>query len=211
MVRAQTWDRKQYVVGNSALSGGVGVEALFTSERIAMMEMGPWNLNVVMDAAQFRWDVAPMVNGPAGTTTHQSVDGTMIWTDTPHPEESWTLLKGTSSPEYGILYAQYANKQPLRAFSASSRSCCEQNEKYNEISLEVFTDSLAQDIGGTEEFFKYDAATKDQIIKPAMEMLILLGEVTPDYVAKHAEVATRFNRDEIPPEQLGAELAKIAQ
>jgi len=210
-LRAQTWDRKQYLVGNSAMSGGVGVEALFTSERIAMMEMGPWNLNVVMDAAQFRWDVAPMVNGPAGTTTHQSVDGTMIWKDTPHPEESWTLLKGTSSAEYGILYAQYANKQPSRKsiLDQFPKLLREQNEKYNDIALEVFTNSLAGDIGGTEEFFKYDAATKDQILTPAMQRLIMLGEATPEYVGKHAEVATRFNRDEIPPEQLGAELDKI--
>jgi len=212
-LRAQTWDRKQYVVGTSALSGGLGPEALFTSERIGMMEMGPWNLNVVMDAAQFKWDVAPMVNGPAGTTTHQSVDGCMIWKDTPHPEESWLLLKGTTSPEYGILYAKYANKQPSRKsiLNEFPKLLREQNEKYNEISLEVFTDSLAQDIGGTEEFFKYDDASKTQIIKPAMEKLILLGEATPEYVGKHAQVVTRFNRDEFPPEQLGAELAKITQ
>ncbi len=200
------------MAGNSTLSGGVGVETLFTSERIAMMEMGPWNLNVVMDAAQFKWDVAPMVDGPAGMTTHQSVDGTMIWKGTPHPEETWTVLKGTSSPEYGILYAQYANKQPSRKsildkFPELLRA---QNEKYNEITLEVFTNSLANDIGGTEEFFKYDAATKDQIINPAMEKLILLGDAMPELVGQHAQVATRFNRDEIPIEQLGAELAKIA-
>ena len=152
-----------------------------------------------------------MVNGPAGTTTHQSVDGTMIWKGTPHPEESWQLLKGTSSPEYGILYAKFANKQPSRKSILDQFPILlrEQNEKFNDITLEVFTNSLAGDIGGTEEFFRHDAATKEQILKPAMEKLILLGEATPEYIAKHAEVATRFNRDEIPPEQLGAELAKI--
>jgi multiple sugar transport system substrate-binding protein len=210
-LRQMTWDLKAYVPGSSTMSGGIGPETLFTSERIGMMEMGPWNLNVVVDGAQFKWDVAPMPNGPAGTTTHQSVDGSMIWVKSPHPEESWTVLKGTTSPDYGILYARYANKQPSRKsiLPEFPKLLREQNEKYQEINLEVFIDSLAQDIGGPEEMFKEDSVTKRQILAPAFEKVILLGEEGVDYIAAHAPIATSFNRGEIPIEQLGAELDKI--
>jgi multiple sugar transport system substrate-binding protein len=211
-LRAMTWDSHMYVYGGSEMSGGVGPEVLFNSERIAMMEMGPWNLNNVVDSAQFKWDVAPMVDGPAGHTTHQSVDGTMIWNKTEHPEEAWTVLKGLTSPEYGRLYAKYANKQPSRKsiLPEFPKLLREYNEKYNEINLEVFIDSLAQDIGGPEEMFANDDVSKNQILKPAFDKVMLLGEAPVDFIAKHAEVATRFNRGEIKVEEIGAELQKIA-
>ena len=44
---------------------GMGVVELFLGQRIALMEIGPWNLGVQADGATFRWDVAPMPDGPA--------------------------------------------------------------------------------------------------------------------------------------------------
>lgn len=210
-LRSITWDSKIYVYGGSEMSGGIGPDVLFNSERIAMMEMGPWNLNNVVDGAQFKWDVAPMVNGPAGTTTHQSVDGTMIWTQTEHPDEAWAVLKGLTSPTYGRLYAKYANKQPSRKsiLAEFPKLLREYNEKYNEINLEVFIDSLAQDIGGPEEMFANDDVSKNQILDPAFDRVMMLGEAPVDLIAKHAEVVTRFNRGEIQAEEIGAELQKI--
>jgi multiple sugar transport system substrate-binding protein len=210
-LRSMIWDLEMFVPSNSTMSGGINVTTLFTSERIAMMEMGPWELNNVIDTAQFRWDVAPMIDGPAGHTTHQSVDGSMIWRRSSHPEEAWELLKGLTSPEFGILLAKYANKQPSRKsildqFPVLLR---EFNEAYSEISLEVFIDSLAQDIGGPEEMFANDAVSKEQILTPAFEKVMLLGEAPVDYIVAHTDIATRFNRGEIPIEQLGAELDSI--
>lgn len=210
-LRSMIWDLKMFVPSNSTMSGGIDVTTLFTNERIAMMEMGPWNLNNAVDGSQFRWDVAPMVDGPAGHTTHQSVDGSMIWVQTKNPDEAWELLKGTTSPEYGRLYAKYGNKQPSRKsiLDEFPKLLREQNEKYNDIQLEVFINSLAQDIGGPEEMFAKDDQTKNQILGPAFEKVMLLGEAPVDYIVAHADVATRYNRGEIPEEQLGAELEKI--
>jgi len=210
-LRELTWDSKVFVPNASAMSGGIDVTTLFTSERIGMMEMGPWNLNNVMDSAQFRWDVAPIPDGPAGHTTHQSVDGTMIWKGSEHPNESWTLMKGLTSPDYGRLYAKFANKQPSRKsilpeFATLLR---EQNAKFADISVDVFTSSVAQDIGGPEEMFAKDLATKAQILTPAFDQVMLLGEQGVEFIGRHADVATRFNRGEIPIENLGSELEKL--
>jgi len=210
-LRALTWDEIAYVTGSSAMAGNVGPEVLFISERIAMMEMGPWNLNTVLEGAQFKWDVVPMPNGAANLTTHQSVDGSLIWTNSAHPDEAWTVLKGTTSPEYGRLYAKYANKQPSRKsiLPEFPKLLRELDERYNDISLEVFIDSLANDIGGPEEMFAKDVATKLQILKPAFDRVFLTGDAGVDLIAKHAEVATRYNRGEIPDEKIGEELAQI--
>lgn len=190
---------------------GMGVVELFLGQRIALMEIGPWNLGVQADGATFRWDVAPMPDGPAGPTTHQSVDGTMIWKGTEHPEEAWALMKWLTSPMYGRLYITFAQKQPSRKSLLPEYAEIMQaaNEAYADISLNVFTDSVAADIGGPEEMFKEDLATKEQILTPAFDRVMQLGEDPVDLIVRTAEVATRFNRDEIPIEDLGAELDKL--
>lgn len=207
-MRSFIWDDNAFAYGSTV---GLGVVELFLGQRIALMEMGPWNLGVQADGATFRWDVAPMPDGPAGHTTHQSVDGTMIWKGTQFPEESWTLLKWLTSPMYGRLYIHYAQKQPSRKsllpeFPTIMR---EANPLYEEIQLEIFTDSIAADIGRPEEMFREDFATKDQILKPAFDRVMLLGEAPVELIARHAELATRFNRNEVTIENLGAELDKL--
>ncbi|MBV7338943.1 substrate-binding domain-containing protein [Chloroflexi bacterium TSY] len=190
---------------------GMGVVELFLGQRIALMEIGPWNLGVQADGATFRWDVAPMPDGPAGHTTHQSVDGTMIWKGTEYPEESWELLKWLTSPLYGRLYITWAQKQPSRKslLPEYAQIMREANEKFEEINLDVFTDSVGQDIGGPEEMFAEDLATKNQILKPSFDRVMQLGEDPVQLIVDTADVATRFNRGEIPIEDLGAELDKL--
>lgn len=210
-IRGMIWDKKQYVPGGSAMAGGVGPDALFMGEKIPMMEMGPWNLGVVMDGAQFKWDVAPLPNGPAGMTTHQSVDGSMIWNGSAHTEEAWTVLKGTTSPEYGLLYAKYVNKQPSRKsiLDEFPKVLRDYNEKYNDIKLELFTTSIKNDIGGPEEMFANDFPSKQDILQPAFDRVMIIGDATVDLIARHAELVTRFNRGDVKLENLGAEMEKL--
>jgi multiple sugar transport system substrate-binding protein len=193
------------------MAGGVGPDALFMSERIPMMEMGPWNLGVVVEGAQFKWDVAPMPNGPASMTTHQSVDGSMIWVGSEHPEEAWSLLKGTTSPEYGLLYATYVNKQPSRKsiLDEFPKALRNYNEKYNDVKLEIFTTSIAQDIGGPEEMFAKDFSSKFEILQPAFDRVMILGDAGVDLIARHADLVTRYNRGEVAQEDIGAEMEKL--
>ena len=210
-LRAMTWDTKEYVPGSSQMSGGVGPDALFMGEKIPMMEMGPWNLGVVVDGAKFKWDVAPLPNGPAGMTTHQSVDGSMIWKGSKHQEDAWALLKGTTSPEYGLLYATYVNKQPSRKsiLDEFPKALRNYNEKYNDIKLEIFTTSIKQDIGGPEEMFAKDFSSKHEILQPAFDRVMITGDAKPELIGRHAELVTRYNRGEVKQEDIGAELAKL--
>ncbi len=210
-IRAMTWDKKAYVPGSSEMSGGVGPDALFMSEKIPMMEMGPWNLGVVVDGVQFKWDVAPMPNGPAGMTTHQSVDGTLIWSGSQHAEEAWTLLKGTTSPEYGLLYATYVNKQPSRksVLDEFPKALRGYNEKYNDVNLEIFTTSIKNDIGGPEEMFAKDFSSKHEILQPAFDRVMIIGDAGVDLIGRHAELVTRFNRGDVALEDIGAEMEKL--
>jgi hypothetical protein len=57
--------------------------------------------------------------------------------------------------------------------------------------------------------FAQDNVSKVQILTPAFDQVMLLGEKPVDYIVAHADIVTRFNRGEIPIEDLGAEMAKI--
>jgi len=165
----------------------------------------------VMDGAKFKWDVAPLPNGPAGMTTHQSVDGTLIWKGSKHQEDAWALLKGTTSPEYGLLYATYVNKQPSRKsiLDEFPKALRNYNEKYNDIKLEIFTTSIKQDLGGPEEMFAKDFSSKHEILQPAFDRVMITGDAKPELIGRHAELVTRYNRGEVKQEDIGAELAKL--
>ncbi len=208
-IRQNIWDNHTFAYGGEL--GGMDVLQLFLGGRIAMMEMGPWQLGPTAEAARFKWDVAPMPDGPAGHTTHQSVDGTIIWKGTKHVEESWTLIKALTSPDYGKLYAKYAQKQPSRKsvlpyFTEILRSS---NPIYQNIKLEVFTVSIEKGIGMPEEMFNNDAVCKNQILQPAFDKVMLLGQAKVDLICKHCEVVTKFNRGEIKIEDIGKELEKL--
>jgi len=144
-------------------------------------------------------------------TTHQSVDGTLIWTGSKHQEEAWSVLKGTTSPEYGLLYATYVNKQPSRKsiLDQFPKALRAYNPKYNDVKLELFTTSIKQDIGGPEEMFAKDFSSKNEILKPAFDRVMITGNAKPDLIARHADLVTRYNRGEVKQENIGAEMDKL--
>jgi hypothetical protein len=58
--------------------------------------------------------------------------------------------------------------------------------------------------------FAEDLVCKQQILTPAFDLVMLLGEEPVDLIVQHGDVATRFNRGEINIEDLGAELDKLS-
>lgn len=209
VIRKMIWDDHAFAIG--AEMGGMGCEQLFIGERIAMLEMGPWNLGPIAEGARFKWDVAPMPDGPAGHTTHQSVDGSFIWNKTPYPEQSWTLLKGLTSPWYGELYAQFAAKQPSRksVLPKFAELLRKQNPIFENVKLEVFMDATYKNIGMPEEMFKEDKTSKSDILQPVFDVVMTLGKGPVTLIAQAAEVVTQFNRGEIKVEDIGAKVQAI--
>ena len=202
-MRSIIWDDQVFAYGSDI---GMGVNQLFESQRIAMMEMGPWSLGTTMENATFRWDVAPLPAGPASITTHQSVDGTMVWNKTESPDESWELLKWLTGPLYGKLSAKWATKQPSRksVLPDFHAALIDRDPRFEEIDIDVFTVTIEESLGGPEEMFAEDFTCKDQILKPAFDQVMLLGQADVGLICQHAELATQFNRGEIALEDLGA-------
>lgn len=208
-IRKWIWDDKWFAYG--ADMGGQNVQALFSSGRLAMMEMGPWQLTVTAESAKFKWDVAPMPKGPAGQMTHQSVDGIMGFKGSKYQDETWLLLKDTASPWSGRLWMRYGSRQPSRKslLPEFPKLMREMDPKFNEVNLEVFGESLVKDIGRPEEMFNNDKTCKDEILKPAFDKVMLLNQMPVDTIAKAAKIVEKFNTGKIGVAEIGKELNAI--
>ena len=208
-LRAFIWDDHGMAYG--AEKAGMGPQQLFLGEKIAMMDMGPWGLGQVLEGATFEWDVASFPSGPVSATNYQSLDGSFIWNGTETQEETWTLLKGLTSPHFEELYAKYGQKQPSRKSVVTKfpQIMREHDERYNQIALEVFGEATVKGIGGGEDVYLHDAVSKNQILSPAFDKVLMLGDAAVDLICKAGEIVTRYNRDEITIDQIGAELEDI--
>jgi len=207
--RRAIWDTRTFAYG--AEMGGLGVVPLFLGERIAMMEMGPWQLGPTAEAAKFKWDLAPFPDGPGGHTSHNSVDGSFIWNGTKHPEEAWVLLKWLTSPLYGKLYAKWAFKQPSRKSLHDywMKIVREQQPILQNVRLEVMTECTMSDIGMPEEMFNNDQTCKDDILGVAFDKVMLLGEKPVSFIKPFCELVERYNRGEVSPDALGGEIEAL--
>ena len=196
-----------------AETAGIGMTALFSGQRLAIKEVGSWALIWTPDQMEgIEWDVAPYFHGPTGINgSHQSTDGQGAWSGTAHPDEAWALTKEIGSPAFEKLNILYGKLQPSRkSVMPFYVDGMRRNFPYLEnVHIELFAEAIDQDIGGVEEMFRYDTATKSQILQPAFDKVMLLDEAPVDVICEAAEIATKFNRDEIPLENIGSEMAKL--
>ena len=212
LIRKWIHDDKWFAYGaDSASLGGLNVQGLFNGGKVAMIEMGSWGLTNAVDGAKFKWDIAPQPKGPAGQTTHQSVDGAMIWKGTKVQDESWILIRESASAwnmrrkmKWGT---QPSRKSVLADFPAELRK---QNPIFNNVNLEVFAESFAKDIGRPEEMFaKNDKTCKDEILGPAFEQVMQLGKAPVDLIGKASKIVEKFNTGQVGIGDIGRELNAI--
>lgn len=208
-MRKFIWDDKVFAIG--AEMGGLGVQELFLGGKIAMMEMGPWGLDQVKDGAPFNWDIASFPSGPRFMTTLQGTNSTFMWAGSKHVEEAWTFIKEYSSPEFEEMYAKFCVKQPSRMSVVDKFATIlrESDSYWDELNVECFADSMKAGAGRDEGCFAKDAVSKNQILGPAFDQVMKLGQAPAQLIAEHAEIATRFNRDEIAVEDLGAAIEAL--
>lgn len=215
---------EEHSFAQGAELGGVGLHQLFNNGSIAMMEVGSWgippavagNWGVETPGTEwfaFPWDMAPMWKGPGGITTHQSVDGQGVWSKTPHPEESWQLSMEIASPTFEKINFSDVGEglQPSRK-SVMPYYVDAMRKKWpilENVNMEVITEAMTLDLGGPEEMFNNDKVCKDQILKPAFDLVMLENKAPVDLICEHSKVIAKFNKGEIGIEDIGAELAKI--
>jgi hypothetical protein len=212
LIRKWIWDDKWFAYGaDTQALGGLNVQSLFNAGRTAMLELGSWNLVTAAEGAKFKWDLAPQPKGPAGQTTHQSVDGAMVWKGSKNQDAAWILLRETASSwnmarkmKYGT---QPSRKSLLAEFPATLRKAYPQMADVN---LEIFADSFANDIGRPEEMFaKNDKACKDDILGPAFDKVMQLGKAPVDLIGKASKIVEKLNTGAIGVGDIGRELNAI--
>jgi multiple sugar transport system substrate-binding protein len=198
-----------------AETAGQDVYTLFLGRHLAMMEFGSWALAGGAESCTFKWAIAPMWKGPGGSTSHQSVDGDLAWSKSPHRDEAWEFTKELCSPTFETLLVKVAKYalQPSRR-SVLPIYVSEMKKRYpvlEPMNLQLFADVIDKDLGEQEEMFKKDLASKTQILQPAFDQVFTENKAPVSLICKYAELVTKFNRGEVKPEDLGAEMDKIKQ
>jgi ABC-type glycerol-3-phosphate transport system substrate-binding protein len=205
--RAAVWDKHTFAYG--AEMGGLGCEATFMGERSAMVEMGPWNL-LPWCKSKFKWDLAPLPDGPTGIHTgFNSVDAYQGWSGTKYPDATWEVLKFLASEEHEKPYSKYTYRQPCpnRLNEYFVRTLREQEPRLVEVNMELY--AKAREVGHPEEMFHNDAVCKNEILTPAFDKVMLLGEEPVSFITPFCELVDRFNAGEIGVEDIGGELEKL--
>ncbi|NPV08513.1 MAG: sugar ABC transporter substrate-binding protein [Anaerolineae bacterium] len=87
----------------------------FLSGKIAMEWAAPWDAQLYIESAAFKWDLAPWPIGPVTRITGAAGSGYSIGRDTKHPNEAWKYLRWFASAEgLGFLFGEKATSLPSR-------------------------------------------------------------------------------------------------
>jgi len=207
--REALWDKHTFAYGWAASAAGLHPEAIWMGERSAMIEIGPWSL-LPLTKATFKWDLAPIPDGPRGTHTgFNSVDSFQGFSGTKSPDATWEVLKFLASADYEKSYAKHTYRQPCpnRLNEYWVNIMREQEPRMVDVNMEVY--AKARELGHPEEMFHNDAVCKNEILGPAFEKVMLLGEEPVAHIMPFVELVNRFNAGEVSVEDIGAELEKI--
>jgi len=207
--RAALWEKYTFAYGWAQWAGGMHPEALWMGERTAMLEIGPWSLLPLVEA-KFKWDLAPLPDGPRGSHTgFNSVDAYQGFSGSKSPDATWELLKFLASEDYEKPYIKYTYRQPCpnRLMDWWIQTVREKEPRLQEVNMELYP--KAREVGHPEEMFHNDAVCKNEILGPAFEKVMLLGEEPVAYIMPFVDLVNRFNAGEVSVEEIGAEIDKI--
>lgn len=81
---------------------------VFYNQQAAMMEMGTWFINMLVENADFNWGVCsvPNVDGIGNTSAVGGVTPVSIGAYSEHPEEAWEFIKYVTGEEGAMILAE---------------------------------------------------------------------------------------------------------
>jgi ABC-type glycerol-3-phosphate transport system substrate-binding protein len=174
--------------------------APFDSGSIATQESGSWIIGIWYEAIQdrFGWDFAPCPSGPAGRASNASSDCYTGWSKTPHPDETWEVLKWMVSDDMEICMMEAQGSEPGRRslYSEWYRIVKEQFPLMAEdTNWNAFEQAVRQGYDYVASTF-IDPGISSEILTPALELFVDVGEVKPDYFKGIADEITEAIRAE---------------
>lgn len=195
-IRRQLWDTHMMAFGEAM--GGIANEQMFASQRIAMLEMGPWNYGPIAEVCRFKWDLAPLPNGPTGKSYNRaSTNSNHIWKGTPHPDEAWEVLKFLQSPRWHRALAENTFEQPARlsVFPYYYRALREAHPVFEDMNLEIMGEAVGKGLIRGESFFWPKPEESIDVMRNGMDEVLTLGKEPVSYMKEIADKITQLNRE----------------
>lgn len=160
----------------------------FSSQILAMVLDGPWNLPRYRRIQNFDWAVAPLPAGPKQRATYLAGEHLAIFRQSQHPSKAWTFVKWIIQPENQAFFSEKSGYLPVR------KSVLDMPEYQaflkTDPALKGFADQMANAQG--RETIDYFRVEINQSIAEAVEKSIR-GNIDPKIALdESAEKANRF-------------------
>jgi len=172
-----------------------GINAVVTGV-VGVNEDGSWTMNRLVEHSEFKWNVAPFPEGPAGVACEATMDGWVIWKETKVPEAAWEVHKFLVGEWYSKHLIDEFQRQPahISLLPYYYQTLREQWPITEDVALEECIGApLAEGIAIPGELFKKHADS-EEILKAASERILQLGKETPDALKEACEEVTKLNR-----------------
>ncbi len=159
---------------------GTDTEGPFLAGTVGMYVNGRWGTPGTIANADFNWDVAPLPEGPGGSSNWIFWGAYVVNVNTEHPAEAWDLVTRLTSAEIQGQIASLGANIPSRT-TADAQELFLATLPEAEINNQAFLDGIA--VGRTETpLFNGDWPAVDTAYGNAVNS-IFNGELTPQEFA----------------------------
>ncbi|MBC8399873.1 MAG: ABC transporter substrate-binding protein [Candidatus Marinimicrobia bacterium] len=146
----------------------------FTSQNLAMVMDGPWNLPSYRNMAGVDWAVAPLPAGSDGRATYLAGEYLTIFKQSDNPQRAWEFVEWFTSPEEQARFSMLSGYLPVRK---STLEIAEYRQFLNDNpDLKSFIDQIPHARG--RRMFDYFNTEINQALAEAIEK-VLVGNADP--------------------------------
>jgi len=167
--------------GNFSMSHDLG----FSSQSVAMILDGPWNLPRYRKIKNFTWAVAPLPKGPVRQATYLSGEYLVIFKQSAHPHQAWKFLKWMLRPETQAKFSINSGYLPVKRSTLELKSYREHLQ--NDEAIRTFINQI--DISESRRLPNYYRVEFNRFVARALEESILGNENPRKVLNKMAELA----------------------
>jgi len=209
-LEATQWLHDRYwvdksIIPNDQKTAGTTDDQRFKNGATAMYGLGSWYITRLIKAVgpDMQWDAFPLPKGKVMRSTLATTDGWVIFKGSPHPAESWTLMKFLQADDWWTINMAVTGQQPARASLQDKwiAQIVKGNPVLADKNLKAFTVANTENYGRAVDIF-HDDPPATKALNDAYLKTVQLNQA--DVTSTMREVAAQVTQIEQVSSKQGA-------
>jgi multiple sugar transport system substrate-binding protein len=163
-------------------------DVAFSSQLMAMVMDGPWDLPRYRAVTQFEWAVAPLPAGPAGRATYIAGEHLAIFRQSKHADAAWTFVRWVVQPDVQAFFSSKSGYLPVRQSTLRLKEYEEFLE--TDAALKAFVEQMRD--GRARHPIDYRRVEINRFLAEALERATLGGRDPKSALTEAAEQSNRL-------------------